>query len=62
MKTYQVKSNDPSVKEILTKLKGNGNKGKVAAKAEVKTVKVEAKNQHIPSPIFSRFFISATQS
>ncbi len=42
MKTYQIKANDPIVKEVLAKLKGNGDKGKVAAKAEVKTAKVEA--------------------
>ena len=43
LKTYQVKANDPIVKEVLAKLKGNGDKGKVAAKAEVKPVKAEAK-------------------
>ncbi len=47
LKTYHVKASDPIVKEIIAKVKsnGNGDKGKVAAKAAVQPVKGKAIKQ-----------------
>jgi len=41
MKTYQVKAKDPIVKEILAKLKGNGDKGKATKPAKAQADKGE---------------------
>jgi len=47
LKVYQVKADDPIVKEIIAKLSGNGDKGKGTKLLEVKTPKLtkEAKKQ-----------------
>lgn len=46
LKTYRIPANDPVVKEILAKLKGNGDKGKAAKPAKAQADKGEGE----PSP------------
>lgn len=46
LKVYQIKAEDPIVKEILAKLKGNGSKSATPVKAEAKKeAKVKAKQE-----------------
>jgi len=47
LKTYRISANDPVVKEILAKLKGNGDKGKATKPAKAQADKGEGDE---PSP------------
>jgi len=56
LKTYHIKASNPIVKEIIAKVKsnGNGNKGKVAAKATVQPVKGKGKAAKAPKSITAK--------